>query len=44
MDSITERRGVGNAQTNVKDVREYFVKYVNHPNNALSWQNKIIGK
>ncbi|CAI6373815.1 unnamed protein product [Macrosiphum euphorbiae] len=44
MDSITERRGVGNAQTNAKDVREYFVKYINHPNNALSWQNKIIGK
>ncbi|XP_022162492.1 uncharacterized protein LOC111028245 [Myzus persicae] len=44
MDSVTERRGVGNAQTNAKDVREYFVSYVNHPNHALSWQNKIIGK
>jgi len=41
MDSITERRGVGNSQ---KDVREYFVSYVNHPNHAFTWQNKIIGK
>ncbi|CAI6372232.1 unnamed protein product [Macrosiphum euphorbiae] len=31
MDSITERRGVDNAQTNAKDVREYFVKYVCQP-------------
>lgn len=39
---IEERRGVGNAPSNAKDVREYFVKYVNSPQNALSWQNKVI--
>jgi len=44
MESITERRGVGNSQTNAKDIREYFVTYVNDPNHALSWQNKIIGE
>jgi len=44
MDSTAERRGVGNSQTNAKDVREYFVKYVKHPSHALNWQNKIIGK
>jgi len=44
MDSITKKRGVGNAQINAKDVRECFVSYINHPNHALSWQNKIIGK
>jgi len=44
MNSITERRGVGNTQTNAKDVGEFFVNYVNHPNHALDWQNKIIGK
>ncbi|XP_050437787.1 uncharacterized protein LOC126843996 isoform X2 [Adelges cooleyi] len=44
MDSIAEKRGVGNSQTNAKDVREYFVKYVNHSSHALSWQSKIIGK
>jgi len=44
MESITERRGVGNSQTNAKDIREYFVTYVNDPNHALSRQNKIIGE
>lgn len=44
MESIMERRGVGNSQTNAKDVREYFVEYVNNPNHALSWQNKVIGQ
>jgi len=44
MESIMERRGVGNSQTNAKDVREYFVTYVNDPKHALSWQNKVIGE
>jgi len=44
MESLVERVGVRNSQTSPKDVREYFVTYVNNPNHALSWQNKIIGK
>lgn len=44
MESLVERVGVRNSQTSAKDVREYFVMYVNNPNHALSWQNKIIGK
>lgn len=44
MESIAERRGVGNCQSNAKDVREYFVKYVNDSSHAFSWQNTIIGK
>lgn len=44
MESIVKIRGVENSQTNAKDVREYFVTYVNDPNHALSWQNKIIGE
>ncbi|CAI6367312.1 unnamed protein product [Macrosiphum euphorbiae] len=43
MESV-QRRGVGNIQKNAKDVREYFVEYVNNPNHALDWQNTIIGK
>lgn len=39
MDSLIDRRGVGNSQTNAKDVREYFVTYVNDPNHALSWRD-----
>lgn len=44
MESLIERVGVGNSQSYAKDVREYFVTYVNDTNHALSWQNKIIGK
>ncbi|XP_008183327.1 uncharacterized protein LOC103309516 [Acyrthosiphon pisum] len=44
MESITERRGVGNSQTNAKYIREYFATYVNDPKHALNWQNKIIGE
>lgn len=44
MESIVDKRGVGNSQKNAKDVREYFVEYVNNPNHALDWQNTIIGK
>ncbi|CAI6357513.1 unnamed protein product [Macrosiphum euphorbiae] len=43
MESV-QRRGVGNIQKNAKDVREYFVEYVNNPNHALDWQNTIIGR
>lgn len=43
MESIRERRGVGNSQTNAKDVRDYFMEYVNYPIHALSWQNKLVG-
>lgn len=42
MDNILQRRGVANAPSNAKDVREYFVKYVNKSENALSWQNKVL--
>jgi len=42
MQSITERRGVGNSPTNAKDVREYFVQYVNDTNHALDWQTNVI--
>ena len=41
MESV-QRRGVGNIQKNAKDVREYFVEYVNNPNHALDWQNRFI--
>lgn len=44
MESVTERQRVGNIHSNAKDVRQYFVKYVNNPIHALRWQNKIIGK
>jgi len=44
LECITERRGVGNSLTSAKDVREYWVKYVNDPSHALSWQNKVIRK
>lgn len=39
-----QRREVGNIQKNAKDVREYFVEYVNNSNHALDWQNTIIGR
>jgi len=42
MGEIEEKKGVGNAPSNAKDAREYFVKYVKSPQNALSWQNKVI--
>jgi len=44
MESITERRGVRNSQTIAKDVREYFVEYVNNPNYASGLQNNVIGQ
>jgi len=42
MESITERRGVGNSPTNAKDAREYFVQYVSNTNHALDWQTNVI--
>ncbi|CAI6357592.1 unnamed protein product [Macrosiphum euphorbiae] len=42
MESITERRGMGNSPTNAKDVKEYFVQYVNDTNHALDWQTNVI--
>lgn len=43
MDGISDKIGVGNASSNAKDIREYFVKYFNNPKYALSWQNKVLG-
>lgn len=43
MDDVSDRIGIGNAPTNAKDVREYFLKYFNEPQHALSWQNKVLG-
>jgi len=39
---VNEKKGVGNAPSEAKNVREYFVKYVNKPEFSLSWQNKVV--
>ncbi|CAI6362322.1 unnamed protein product [Macrosiphum euphorbiae] len=39
---VKEKKGVGNALSEAKNVREYFVKYVNKPEFSLSWQNKVV--
>jgi len=43
MEDYTIKKGVGNASLEAKEVREYFVDYINSPGNILSWQNKVIG-
>ncbi|XP_022166114.1 protein ALP1-like, partial [Myzus persicae] len=43
MEGYTIKKGVGNALFEAKEVREYFVDYINSPGNILSWQNKVIG-
>ncbi|XP_015372634.1 PREDICTED: uncharacterized protein LOC107167931 [Diuraphis noxia] len=43
MPDVSDKIGVGNASLNAKDIREYFVKYFNNPEHALSWQNKVLG-
>lgn len=43
MQDITVGTRVGNSTTLAKDVREYFVGYVNDSRHSLSWQNKMIG-
>jgi hypothetical protein len=42
MDDISDKIGVGNASSNAKDIREYFVKYFNDLKYTLSWQNKVL--
>jgi len=42
--SHKKKKGViGNSSSAAKNVREYFVNYVNNPNHSLIWQNKVIG-
>lgn len=43
LEDYTTKKGVGNASLEAKEVREYFVNYINSPGNILSWQNKVIG-
>jgi len=42
LQSINEKKGVGNSSSDAKNVREYFVNYVNNPNHSLAWQNRVI--
>jgi len=43
LEDYSTKKGAGNASSEAKEVREYFVNYINSPGNILSWQNKVIG-
>jgi len=40
---VNKKKWVGNAPLETKNVREYFVKYLNKQEFSLSWQNKVFG-